>query len=521
MFNFRVNETLVPHNLSYIWNIDEKPLIPDLVKGTTFSADGIHLPPSTGNRSASWTLLFWTSAAGETIPPLIVLPDELKGQSGEIADAIIHHPPPNQPPPLQVRTAWEPNGWMNTKLFENELVQVLPALRKRMPPNELGILIYDAHSTHVKRRAVSIAKWYGFLILTLPSHLSITLQPLDNFFNSAFAKAYQEAYQSAWVHNRQPRAADKVLSVLKAYQLSSQKEEECRNAWSRCGMAGGFPTPMNLSPTQFCVGTPYRSNQLQTVTPQYLTILFSTENLLQPPGTVLSGAALQQLNEKDETTRRLSAELTQQLLQQHPSASDSLQEVSGLSMVLTTSTVGPTPYFLPRIQPTIAHTRALFLSNGTPAPSDHTPSSPEVTKAAAARFAMCIGSGAILSSEVMLEIMTEVERNIEQKKLEEERRTAHRNSQHPIWLSLLNSAISQQLAASDTKLNKQGVILVADLQSWCKKLQIPRTGIQIEVANRLLRHFGLHGEVVRYKGGADGQGEGEGEQAENDDHEAI
>src|SRR3989338_1442623 len=64
MFNFRVNETLVPHNPSYIWNIDEKPLLPDLVKGSFFSAAGIHLPPSAGNRSASWTILFWNSAAG-------------------------------------------------------------------------------------------------------------------------------------------------------------------------------------------------------------------------------------------------------------------------------------------------------------------------------------------------------------------------------------------------------------------------------------------------------------------------
>ena len=37
----------------------------------------------------------------------------------------------------------------------------------------------------VKRQAVSIAKLYGFLILSLPSHMSITLQPLDNFFNGA------------------------------------------------------------------------------------------------------------------------------------------------------------------------------------------------------------------------------------------------------------------------------------------------------------------------------------------------
>ena len=66
------------------------------------------------------------------------------------------------------------------------------------------------------------------------------------------------------------------------------------------------------------------------------------------------------------------------------------------------------------------------------------------------------------------------------------------------------------------------MILVADLQSWCKTLQIPRSGSQVEVANRLLRHFGLHGEVVRYEGAGDDQGEGDrADQPENDDHEAV
>ena len=392
---------------------------------------------------------------------------------------------------------------MNSKLFENELSRVLPALRQKMPANELGILIYDAHSTHVKRQAVSIAKWYGFLILSLPSHLSITLQPLDNFFNGAFAKAYQEAYQSAWVTNRQPRAADKVRSVIKAYQLASQKQEECRNAWSRCGMAAGFPTPTNLAPPHFCAGAPYRGIDLPEVSPQYLKILFSTENLLKPPGDVISGSVLQQLRETDETTRRLSTELIHMMVQQQPS-----ETISGLSMVLTTSTIGPTPYYLPRVQPTLAHTHSIFLSNGTPAPSNHTPSSPEVTKAAAARFATCIGRGAILSAEVMLQIMADVEHEIEQKRLEEERRTAHRNSQHPTWLSLLNVAIAQQLTAPGTTLNKRGVIPLMLLKSWCKKVRITQSGTQIEIANRLLCHFGLVGEVVRYVG-----------EGENDDHE--
>src|SRR3989338_360922 len=45
VFNFRVNETLVPHNPSYIWNLDEKPLLPDVVKGSSFSAGGLAYRP--------------------------------------------------------------------------------------------------------------------------------------------------------------------------------------------------------------------------------------------------------------------------------------------------------------------------------------------------------------------------------------------------------------------------------------------------------------------------------------------
>jgi len=207
------------------------------------------------------------------------------------------------------------------------------------------------------------------------------------------------------------------------------------------------------------------------------------------------------------------------MVQQHSSASDSSQGVSGLSMVLTTSTIGPTPYFLPRVQQTIAHTHALFLSNGSPVPQDQTQSSPEVAKAASARFAACIGGGAILSAEVMLQIMADAEHEVEQKRLEEERRTAHRNSQNPTWLSLLSMAMMQQLTAPETTLNNRKVIPLTILKSWCKKVRITQSGTQVDVANRLLRHFGLPGEVVRYEGGG---GEAEGaEQAENDDHEAI
>ena len=166
-------------------------------------------------------------------------------------------------------------------------------------------------------------------------------------------------------------------------------------------------------------------------------------------------------------------------------------------MVLTTSKVGPTPYYLPRVQHTLAHTRALFLSNGT-APSGHIPSSAEVTKAAAARFKVCIGSGAILSAEVMLHIMANAENEIDQKKLEEERRTTHRDSQHQTWLSLLNEAKERHLTDTQTTLNNRGLIPLSILKSLCKKLQLTSSEAQFELANKLLHHFGLAGELVRY-----------------------
>ena len=137
----------------------------------------------------------------------------------------------------------------------------------------------------------------------------------------------------------------------------------------------------------------------------------------------------------------------------------------------------PNSLFSPQSSADNSHTHALFLSNGSPAPSDHTPSSPEVAKAASARFTACIGGGAILSAEVMLQIMADAEHEVEQ---------------------------------SDSKKSREPMSM---------KVRITQSGTQVDVGNRLLRHFGLPGEVVRYEGGG---GEAEGaEQAENDDHEAI
>ena len=269
-------------------------------------------------------------------------------------------------------------------------------------------------------------------------------------------------------------------------------------------MAEGFPTPKTLTPRHFDAGAPYRGTDLPQITSSYLNILFSTENLLKPPGDVINSSVLQQLKDTDESTRRLSIELIHMMEQQQPS-----ETIANLSMVLTTSSTGPTPYYLPRVQRTLAHTHAIFLSNETASPSHHTSLSPEATKAASARFSTCIGQGAILSAKVMLQIMANIEQETEQRQLELEQRTIHRNSQTPTWQLLLNKAIEKQLTSSDTTLNNRGVLHCSLLKSWCKNLGITQSGSQIELANRLLRFLKLNGEVFRY--GEEGEGENEEE----------
>ncbi len=73
-------------------------------------------------------------------------------------------------------------------------------------------------------------------------------------------------------------------------------------------MASGYPTPAKLNPARFCAGATYREPELLQISPEYLRILFSIENLLKPPGELIRGSVLQKLQETDESTRRLSSD---------------------------------------------------------------------------------------------------------------------------------------------------------------------------------------------------------------------
>lgn len=202
--------------------------MPDYITGR-FQADGVRVPRTAGNRSSSWSLLFWISASGKTIPPLFVFPEELKSRTAEITDVILRKGVP-------CRTAFEPSGYMNGTTFETELLEAFPLLRQDMLPHEAGLIIFDNHVSHISRKTEAIARWFGFHVVTLPSHLSMLLQPLDNHFNLSFQRKYQQLYSVTWSHcasaSRTITLQDKVRAVVEAYSyVAANDVDQITKSW--------------------------------------------------------------------------------------------------------------------------------------------------------------------------------------------------------------------------------------------------------------------------------------------------
>jgi len=499
-FHKRLNKPLEPLCSKFVWNLDEKPLIPDISKGVSITVEGRKTQSATGIKTSSWTLLMWTSAYGENLSPLVIFPDTLKGQSGEISAELVYEKLRNpSPQTIEPRISWEPNGWMNKKLFENELATVLPKLRSEMPPNEMGILTYDAHKTHISRKAIQIAKFYGFIILTLPSHLSILLQPLDNYFNAAYAKAYREQYQTTWKSCPNPNSAQKFSCILTAFRQVQNNQAQSSQAWCRCGMDSGFPTPTLISLNRYAVGIAERKKNtpLTEVTLPYLRIIFSRLNLCQPPGSLISGEVLQKLQQaghEDETHAAKVRELLKILADYKPPTI----QISQLSLPSSA-------YFLPRVEKTLAHNRDLFLTFLSQEDSENEQQrfSQAATKAAREKLASLIGRGAILSSVAVMSILEVTEAETKRKKKAQKRRDSFKESQKPIWQELLAVATRiLRIPTKDSKLlkekiDKRGAIPIATLKSWCqvRELYIRGKTRQVELANVLLGHFGSENEI--------------------------
>jgi hypothetical protein len=128
--------------------------------------------------------------------------------------------------------AMQPKAWMTGYLFYSWISHFKEALEKLggISPSNRHLLILDGHSSHVTLDVVYKAKLMGLDILTLPSHTSHHLQPLDVSVFRPFKCAFK-TYRDAWTLRHKGKLAMKEdlaywvsLALRKALDLSCTEE---------------------------------------------------------------------------------------------------------------------------------------------------------------------------------------------------------------------------------------------------------------------------------------------------------
>jgi hypothetical protein len=96
--------------------------------------------------------------------------------------------------------AMQPEGWMTTILFLHWISHFIQSLEKRggISPANRHLLILDGHNSHITMEVVHKAMVVGLDLLTLPSHTSHRLQPLDISVFRPFKRAFKKC-RDAWI----------------------------------------------------------------------------------------------------------------------------------------------------------------------------------------------------------------------------------------------------------------------------------------------------------------------------------
>jgi imidazoleglycerol phosphate dehydratase HisB len=95
--------------------------------------------------------------------------------------------------------AMQPERWITAFLFSQWISHFIKSLESRggVSPTNRHLLIVDGHNSHVTLEVVHKAMGVGLDLLTLPSHTSHRLQPLDVSVFGPFKRAFKR-FRDTW-----------------------------------------------------------------------------------------------------------------------------------------------------------------------------------------------------------------------------------------------------------------------------------------------------------------------------------
>ena len=110
--------------------------------------------------------------------------------------------------------AMQPRAWMTTYLFSAWISHFIESVRcmGAVSTDQRHLLILDGHASHITLDVVQEARQAGLDLLTLPSHTSHAMQPLDVTVFKPFKTFFKE-YKDFWIaHNLNQPATKQTLA---------------------------------------------------------------------------------------------------------------------------------------------------------------------------------------------------------------------------------------------------------------------------------------------------------------------
>jgi hypothetical protein len=186
----------------YIWSCDET-----MLDGENGGHQAIKIEQQ---MSEHITLLLFSSANGESMKPLVILP-------------LITLPELAQSVYEDFNISGQPNGWIDGKIFKNYIQNFFVAHIQQMRENhgeinEPALLIMDHHSSRDALDAELLWREHHILLLLIPAHSSHIVQPLDLSTNGEFKSKLRERFvyiqgeNAPTRRNRLLQITDRVLS---------------------------------------------------------------------------------------------------------------------------------------------------------------------------------------------------------------------------------------------------------------------------------------------------------------------
>lgn len=229
---------------------------------------------SSAERGSTTTIVAACSASGYFIPPMIIFKGTRK-PSAETTESL----------PQGTVVEMSKSGWIDKEIFLRWFKHFLRFAPARMP-NEKLVLIMDGHRSHESQELFQEALKNKVELISLPSHTSNCLQPLDLSVFGPFKRSWRERCRSFL--DRNPGIVISKSNFGQLFSGAWNTASKSENAVSGFRRSGLFPLSFDDLPkepfeiSKELLGNDITEDHAEDLTSEYTCVLDATTGIHLP-----------------------------------------------------------------------------------------------------------------------------------------------------------------------------------------------------------------------------------------------